>query len=74
MSDYQNISIPSSGDPDKDQRDLADARRHMALMDEGLCPNGCGPRIASADYEGGSECPKCGFFCNRPALDSEDQR
>lgn len=67
-SKYERIAIPSSGDPEEDARELAQARRHSALMDEGMCPNGCGPRVASAEWQGCSECPKCGFFCDSAAV------
>lgn len=67
--DPRNIGIVSSGDPVKDDAEIAKIIRSRALMDEGLCPNGCGPRVSGMPteggmIEGGSHCPVCGFVCN----------
>lgn len=67
--DPRSIGIVSTGDPEADAEIIHDHIRARALMDEGLCPNGCGPRVASAEYAGCSECPACGFFCNVPAVE-----
>ena len=68
---YSNFAMPSSGDDEADQRELAAFARRSMLMDEGLCPNGCGPRLDGMDADDpypqdGSHCPECGFVCNTP--------
>lgn len=75
--DPSNYGIVSSGDTEADQREIRDHIRSRALMDEGLCPNGCGPRVAgmgNVDDEvifgkGGSHCPSCGFVCNTNVIE-----
>lgn len=66
---YSNFAMPSSGDDEADRRELEEFARRQMLMDEGLCPNGCGPRapgmVPDDDHpEDGSHCPVCGFQCN----------
>ena len=70
MSKYESFSFPSSGDEAEDAREAARIRRREAWLDEGWCANGCGPRAASKEFDGCSECPACGFFINRPAIES----
>ncbi len=68
--DPRRVGIVSSGDAEADQREIEDYIKSKMLMDEGMCPNGCGPRSPGmgADdehpEEGGSYCPECGFVCN----------
>lgn len=60
------IAIPSSGDDAKDQKDLLQAALHQARMDEGICPNGCGPMIWDDAHN--QHCEVCHFYgwCNVP--------
>ena len=66
---HDNFMFPDQGS-DTANEDFAEKfRRREAWLDEGLCANGCGPRVAlSGEFEGCSECPVCGFFINRPAV------
>jgi hypothetical protein len=60
------IAIRSSGDPEKDQRDLLDAALHQARMEENICPNGCGPMVWDDPHT--RHCETCKFvgWCNVP--------
>lgn len=60
MSDY---AIMSSGDAEKDQRDLARFLRSDARIRSGMCPNGCGGMVEVDTHN--AECIKCGFTCFR---------
>lgn len=67
--DPRNISIESSGDAAADAAEIADHIRSSMLLDEGMCPNGCGPRDPGMPtdggmLDGGSHCPACGFVTN----------
>lgn len=71
MSKYnpENIGTVSSGDAAQDAADVEQFIKSSMLLDEGLCPNGCGPRLKgmppeTEGYDGGSHCPVCGFVCN----------
>ena len=71
--DPRNFAVVSSGDEETDQREIREYIKSRALMDEGLCPNGCGPLSACKEAFGGSECRACGFWCNRDMpLDGTD--
>lgn len=61
--DPSRYAIPSSGDPEQDRREIDSFIKHSMLIDEGMCPNGCGP-LSEGEYEG-STCAVCGFWCNR---------
>lgn len=56
MSD---IAIVSSGDPEKDRKELASAELHRARMDQNICPNGCG--YMKIDDPHTRRCEVCGF-------------
>jgi rubrerythrin len=60
------IAIVSSGEPEKDQRELLQAAQHQARMEENICPNGCGPM--EWDDPNTRHCPICSFvgWCNAP--------
>jgi rubrerythrin len=60
------MAIVSSGDAEKDQKDLIGAALHSARMDENICPNGCGQMIWDDAYN--RHCPMCDFhgYCNVP--------
>ena len=66
--DPRNFAIESSGDDEADQREIRGHMRSRALMDEGLCPNGCGPLVAADP--GASTCPVCDFWCNVPVVEA----
>lgn len=72
--DPRRYSTPASGDDAADQKAIRDHIRSSALMDEGMCPNGCGPRVPWEEGDGASTCPVCGFWCNRPALTKEGMK
>ena len=52
------MMFPSSGDPEDDARTAAAIRRREGNLEEGLCPNGCGP-MRRTHY--GGACPVCNF-------------
>lgn len=54
-----NYAIPTSGDPDEDQRTLDRFVISDARIKSGNCPNGCGGMKLVDDYN--AECLKCGF-------------
>lgn len=58
------VAIVSSGDPEKDQREIDEFVRSSELIDKGMCPNGCGLMIQEDSHN--MSCPKCNFsyFCN----------
>lgn len=66
--DPSSYGVPSSGDEATDQQAIRDFIRHQALMDEGMCPNGCGPRVPWDEDASASVCPACGFWCNTPVI------
>lgn len=55
------IAIVSSGDPEKDRRELREAAIHQIRIDQDLCPNGCGHMIWDDPHN--SHCPICHFAC-----------
>lgn len=59
MRNSDSIAIISSGDPEKDQRDIASFVHGDDLICAGMCPNGCGGMIEVDAWN--AECPKCGF-------------
>lgn len=61
--DPRRYAVVSSGDPEADNREIMAHIKSTALMDEGLCPNGCGP-LSKGEYDG-STCVACGFWCNQ---------
>lgn len=56
---YETIGIISSGDPEKDSRDIEAFMLHEKRLIEGICPNGCGPMVD--DGNGESHCSVCPF-------------
>lgn len=67
--DPRNVGIPSSGDPEKDQRDIQEHIRASMHIDEGLCPNH--PEDAAELVEIAPstwECPKCQFVLHKRTL------
>ena len=53
------IAIVSSGDPEKDQRDIENFQRGNDRIEQGLCPNGCGGMVEIDSHN--AECPRCHF-------------
>jgi len=58
-------AIASSGDPEKDQRDLERFERNDAAIQAGQCPNGCGELAQNAYEPRDWECIKCGFVYSK---------
>lgn len=72
--DPRNYAIESTGNAEEDQAQILDHVRSSMMMDEGLCPNGCGPRLPGMEEGpgdlsdlgiGGSHCPVCHFVTNQ---------
>lgn len=64
-----NLAIISSGDPEKDAKELERAVTFDERIKAGLCPNGCAmmgwsircdPKAEMIGYR--AECPKCHFL------------
>lgn len=71
MSKYdpRNIAISSSGNPEKDQRDIQTHIRQSMRIDEGLCPNHPEEAVVLVEVEPSTwECPKCQFVLVRRTL------
>ena len=66
MSLPNNLMIPTSGDPQKDQEDLALVYLHNSRIEANICPNGCGPMVFDDPHN--KHCEACGFayFCSSP--------
>jgi hypothetical protein len=62
----RNIAIVSSGDPEKDARELEQAYLFEVRIQQNICPNGCGPMIFDDPHN--RHCPDCNFamWCNSP--------
>ncbi len=60
----EQIAVVSSGDPEKDQREIDEFMRSSSLIEKGMCPNGCGLMTPFGDYN--MSCSSCNFsyFCN----------
>jgi hypothetical protein len=62
----KNLAIPSSGDPEKDRRDLEAAYVHRDRVEANICANGCGPMVRDDPHT--RHCPVCNYvdWCSRP--------
>lgn len=49
----------TSGDAEEDARIAAMIRKTEAMLDEGMCPNGCAPLVWDDPYY--HHCPKCAY-------------
>ena len=59
MGDY---GMPSSGDPERDRRELEAFAKRQQLIDRGRCPNDDGDLRPAVDDAAIRECGTCGFF------------
>jgi hypothetical protein len=69
--DPRNIAILSSGDPEKDRRDIEDHVNRSMRMDEGFCPNHPeNPSVMVNTEPGVWECPNedCPFVLMKRTL------
>lgn len=68
------IAIPTSGDAEKDQRDIEAFELHQERMDKNICPNGCAEMIFDDPHN--RHCPVCNFhgWQNTPILSSMEPK
>lgn len=67
--DPRNISMPSTGNPELDQREIQDHIRSSMRIDEGLCPSHSDASVVLVEIEPNSwECPRCGFVLYKRVL------
>lgn len=60
--DASAVAMPSSGDPVKDQQDIALHVKQTERMEDGVCPNGCAiMNRCPEDPDHTRICPVCNF-------------
>lgn len=63
----ENFWFCRDANPDDDTPEQAEFRRTSRLIDEGMCPNGCGP-MTQGQSPSNWQCPECRFTYFKSSL------